>query len=37
MARMSAASALIEMPAECGGATARDGAQHLQMLPADHQ
>jgi len=32
---MPAASALIEMPSECGGATARNGQQHFDMLPAE--
>ncbi len=32
---MSAASAFIEMAAECGGATPRNGQQHFQMLPTD--
>src|SRR5271163_3176633 len=32
---MAAASALIQMAAQCGGATARDGSQHFDMLPAD--
>src|ERR1700676_652733 len=32
---MPAAGALIEMTAECGGATARNGPQHLDMLPAE--
>src|SRR5713226_10010802 len=32
---MSAAGALIEMPAECGGPTPRDGQQHFAVLPAD--
>src|SRR6266404_6749112 len=32
---MSAASALIEMSAERGGTTARNGQQHFDMLPAD--
>ena len=32
---MSAAGALIDMAAECGGATARDGQQDLEMGPAD--
>ena len=32
---MSAAGALIEMAAERGGATARNGEQHLDMLPAE--
>src|ERR1700687_3007601 len=32
---MPAASALIQMPAQCGGATPRDGQQHFDMLPAD--
>ena len=31
---MSAASAFIEMPAECGGATPRNGQQHFDVLPA---
>src|SRR5260370_41063700 len=30
---MSAAGALIEMPAKCGGTTARNGPQHFDMLP----
>src|SRR5216684_3072302 len=30
-----AVGALIEMPAQGGGATARDGAQHLEVLPGD--
>jgi hypothetical protein len=30
-----AAGALIEMPAQGGGATARDGPQHLEVLPGD--
>src|SRR5260370_7244817 len=30
---MSAAGALIEMPAKCGGTTARNGPQHFYMLP----
>src|ERR1700687_2088724 len=29
-----AASALIKMPAKCGGATARNGQQHFDVLPA---
>ena len=32
---MPAASALIQMPAQCGGATPCDGQQHFDMLPAD--
>jgi len=32
---MPAAGALIKMPTECGGATARDGQQHFDMLPGD--
>jgi hypothetical protein len=32
---MPAASALIDMTAECRGATPRDGQQHFDMLPAD--
>src|SRR6266478_6578657 len=32
---MSAASALIEMSAEHGGATPRNGQQHFDMLPGD--
>ncbi len=32
---MPAAGALIEMPAECGGATALNGQQDFDMLPAD--
>src|SRR6266481_6841034 len=32
---MPAAGALIEMTAECGGATARNGQQHFDMLPAE--
>src|SRR5580700_4261158 len=32
---MTAASALIEMTAECGGATARNGQQHFAVLPAE--
>src|SRR5258708_40029792 len=32
---MSAAGALIEMAAKCGGATPRDGQQHFDVLPAD--
>ena len=31
---MSTASAFIEMTAECGGATPRNGPQHFEMLPA---
>src|SRR3984885_13922505 len=30
-----AGSALIEMPAQGGGATARDGPQHFEVLPGD--
>src|SRR5260370_5112744 len=30
-----AAGAFIEMAAECGGATPRDGQQHFDMLPAE--
>src|SRR5437870_6415114 len=32
---MSAASALIEMSAERGGTTARNGQEHFDVLPAD--
>jgi hypothetical protein len=32
---MSAARAFIEMAAECGGATPRNGQQHFHMLPTD--
>ena len=32
---MSAASALIEMTAERGGATPRNGQEHFDVLPAD--
>jgi len=32
---MPAAGALIDMTAECGGATARNGQQHFDVLPAD--
>src|ERR1700681_4423906 len=32
---MPAASALIQMPDPCGGATPSDGQQQLDMLPAD--
>src|SRR5712664_1811545 len=32
---MPAASAFIEMAAECGGATPRNGQQHFDMLPAE--
>src|SRR5260370_17987440 len=32
---MPAAGALIKMPTECGGATARDGQQDFDMLPGD--
>src|ERR1039457_5725571 len=31
---MPAASASIQMPAQCGGATPRDGQQHFDVLPA---
>ena len=30
-----AVGALIEMPAQGGGATARDGSQHREVLPGD--
>ena len=30
-----AVGALIEMPAQGGGATARDGPQHFEVLPGD--
>src|SRR5712692_2559919 len=30
-----AVGALIEMPAQGGGATARDGSQHCEVLPGD--
>src|SRR6516225_11598920 len=30
-----AVGALVEMPAQGGGATARDGAQHLEVLSGD--
>src|SRR6202158_4719638 len=30
-----AVGALIEMPAQSGGATARDGSQHFEVLPGD--
>src|ERR1700687_3985819 len=30
-----AVGALIEMPAQGGGATARDGSQHFEVLPGD--
>ena len=30
-----AGDALIEMPAQGGGATARDGSQHREVLPGD--
>src|SRR5260370_33250186 len=30
-----AVDALIEMPAQGGGATARDGSQHREVLPGD--
>ena len=32
---LPAVGALIEMPAQGGGATAHDGAQHLEVLPVD--
>jgi hypothetical protein len=32
---MPAAGALIDMTAECGGTTPRNGQQHFDMLPAD--
>src|SRR5487761_1001958 len=32
---MPAAGALIEMAAECGGATPPNGQQHFDMLPAE--
>ena len=32
---MPAAGAFIEMAAECGGATAHNGPQHFDMLPAE--
>src|SRR5271167_2711132 len=32
---MPAASAFIEMATECGGATSRNGQEHLDMLPGD--
>src|SRR5258708_39745270 len=32
---MSALSTSIEMAAECGGATPRNGQQHFHMLPTD--
>ena len=32
---MSAARALVEMAAECGGATAHDGGEHFDVLPAE--
>src|SRR6266481_10179196 len=32
---MSAASAFVEMPTECGGATPRNRQQHFDMLPGD--
>src|SRR3974377_999752 len=32
---MPAARALIDMTAECGGTTARNGQQHFDVLPAD--
>ena len=33
--RMSAAGAAIAMPAQCSGAAAHDGQQHLPVLPVD--
>src|SRR6202043_1051496 len=32
---MSAAGALIDMTAECGGTTPRNGQQHFDVLPAE--
>jgi hypothetical protein len=32
---LPAAGALVEMIAECGGTTARNGQQHFDMLPAE--
>jgi hypothetical protein len=32
---MSAAHALIEMAAECGGTTPRNGPQHFDVLPTE--
>jgi len=32
---MPAAGALVEMTAECGGATPHHGQEHFDMLPAD--
>ena len=32
---MAAASAFIDMTAQCGGTTARDGQQYFDVLPAD--
>jgi hypothetical protein len=32
---MPAAGAFIEMTAECGGATARNGQQYFDVLPAE--
>ncbi len=32
---MPAAGALVEMPAQCGGATPRNGQQHFDVLPVD--
>ncbi|HXI40369.1 MAG TPA: hypothetical protein VNH83_10335, partial [Bryobacteraceae bacterium] len=32
---MSAAGALIEMPAECGGTTSPNGQQHFDVLPTE--
>ena len=32
---MSAAGALIEMPAECGGTTPANGQQHFDVLPPE--
>ena len=32
---MAAASALIDMTAQCGGTTARNSQQHFNVLPTD--
>jgi hypothetical protein len=32
---MPAAGALVEMPAQGGGATVRKGQQHFEVLPAE--
>ena len=32
---VAAGDALIEMPAQGGGATAHDGSQHFEVLPSD--